>query len=45
MDFYLSACALYEIYGVEADGLHLVDVGKLDTLEIAEKEISRVSQN
>ncbi len=42
MDFYISACASYEIYGVEAHGLHLVDVGKLDTIEIAEREISRV---
>lgn len=42
MDFYISACASYEIYGVEAHGLHLVDVGKLETIEIAEREISRV---
>lgn len=40
MDFYLSVCAEYEIYGVEAEELHLVDVGKLDSLEMAEKEIS-----
>ena len=42
MDFYLSVCAEYEIYGVEAEDLHLVDVGKLDSLEMAEKEISRL---
>ena len=42
MDFYLSVCAEYEIYGVEAEELHLVDVGKLDSLEMAEKEISRL---
>ena len=41
MDFYLSVCAEYEIYGVEAEELHLVDVGKLDSLEMAENEISR----
>ena len=29
-------------YGVEAENLHLVDVGKLDSLEAAEKEISRL---
>lgn len=45
MDFYLSACSSYQIYGVEAEDLHLVDVGKLETLEIAEKEISRVNPN
>lgn len=42
MDFYLSVCAEYEICGVEAEDLHLVDVGKLDSLEMAEKEISRL---
>lgn len=43
MDFYISACASHEIRGVEAHGLHLVDVGKLDTIEIAEREISRLN--
>lgn len=41
MDFYLSVCAEYEIYGVKAEALHLVDVGKLDTIEVAEREILR----
>ena len=36
IDFYLWACAHYNIYGVCADDLKLVDVGKLDTLEKAE---------
>lgn len=36
MDFYLSACADHEIYGVRAESLRLIDVGKLDTLEEAE---------
>ena len=36
MDFYLDACARYGIYGVAAEGLRLVDVGKFDTLEAAE---------
>ena len=39
MDFYLSVCGKYKIYGVKAEALHLVDVGKLDTIEIAEREI------
>lgn len=42
IDFYLSVCAVHGIYGVEAENLHLVDVGKLDSLEAAEKEISRL---
>ena len=37
MDFYLWACARYEINGVCADELELIDVGKLDTLDLAEK--------
>lgn len=38
MDFYLEACARYPIYGAPAQGLTLVDVGKLDTLSEAEKK-------
>lgn len=41
MDFYLSVCAEYEIYGVIADDLHLTDVGKPDALEMAEKELMK----
>lgn len=37
MDFYLRACADYPIYGVVAQGLTLVDVGKIDTLSEAER--------
>lgn len=37
MDFYLDMCHLYNIYGVCKDDLHLVDVGKLDTLAKAEE--------
>ena len=37
MDFYLWACAGHDICGVKAEDLHLIDVGKLDTLELAEK--------
>ena len=40
MDFYLSVCSKYPIYGVSTDSLKLIDVGKLDTLEQAEKEIN-----
>ena len=36
MDFYLSVCAEQPIYGHEAPGLRLLDVGKLDTLGEAE---------
>lgn len=36
MDFYLSVCADCEIYGVQAEHLRLIDVGKLDTLDEAE---------
>lgn len=35
MDFYLKAAADYPIYGVQAYDLHLIDVGKLDSLEKA----------
>ena len=45
MDFYLSVCAQHKIYGVKAEALHLVDVGKLDTIEVAEREILRFAQN
>lgn len=37
IDFYLDKCLSYEIYGVRAENLNLIDVGKLDTLEQAEK--------
>lgn len=37
MDFYLRACAQYPIYGVVAQDLTLVDVGKIDTLSEAER--------
>ena len=37
MDFYLTACARYPIYGAVAPDLELVDVGKIDTLPEAER--------
>ena len=42
MDFYLSACATHLIRGYEATDLRLLDVGKLDTLDQAEKFISNI---
>lgn len=39
IDFYLWVCARRPVYGVVSDDLKLVDVGKLDTLELAEKFI------
>jgi hypothetical protein len=40
MDFYLWACAVYNVYGVCAKDLRLIDVGKLDTIELAEQYMS-----
>ena len=42
MDFYLNMCHLYNIYGVCSDDLHLVDVGKLDTLAKAEEFLKNI---
>ena len=39
IDFYLDKCLSYKIYGVRAENLNLIDVGKLDTLEQAVKFI------
>lgn len=36
MDFYLSVCSSHDIYGVVADDLRLIDVGKLESLDQAE---------
>lgn len=36
IDFYLDMCHLYNIYGVMAENLNLIDVGKMDTLDQAE---------
>lgn len=36
MDFYLSICGMCPVYGVQASGLRMIDVGKLDSLEQAE---------
>jgi hypothetical protein len=39
IDFYLWAASRWPIYGVVVDDLHLLDVGKLDALDAAEKFI------
>lgn len=44
MDFYLKVCGKYPIYGVEPASLELIDVGKLDTLAVAEDFIRRQAQ-
>lgn len=36
IDFYLSVCDRFPIYGVPASGLKMIDVGKLDSLQQAE---------
>ena len=35
MDFYLKAAASYPVYGVQAENLHMIDVGKPDALDEA----------
>ena len=42
MDFYLKACGDHLIRGYEVHDLHLLDVGKLDTLEQAETFIKQL---
>ena len=39
MDFYIWACARYDIFGVQADGMTLLDVGKQGSVEQAEELI------
>ena len=41
IDFYLDMCHLHDIFGVKAEGMNLIDVGKLDTLEKAENFLKR----
>ena len=45
MDFYLKVCGRFPIYGVQPASLELVDVGKLDTLAVAEDFIQKLSQH
>jgi NDP-sugar pyrophosphorylase family protein len=44
MDFYLRVCDRYPIYGIKPASLELVDVGKLDTLAMAEEFILRLAR-
>lgn len=41
MDFYLKVADRYPVYGVQAEDLHLIDVGKTDSLAQAEELCSR----
>ena len=41
MDFYLKVCDRYPIYGIKPASLELIDVGKLDTLALAEEFIRK----
>lgn len=41
MDFYLRVCGRYPVYGIKPTSLDLIDVGKLDTLALAEEFIRR----
>ena len=38
MDFYLENCDKFDIRGMAVDNLQLLDVGKLDTLDLAERQ-------
>lgn len=42
IDFYLSMCAQYDIYGCFDESLQLLDVGKQDTLKIAEDFVRKL---
>ena len=44
MDFYLAVCDGYPVYGVKAESLNLIDVGKLDAVEEAEGFLSYTLQ-
>ena len=41
MSFYMWAAAKHPIYGVVADNLEFIDVGKLDALKPAEEFVKR----
>ena len=44
MDFYLRVCDRYPVYGIKPASLELVDVGKLDTLAVAEDFIQKLTR-
>ena len=41
MNFYMWASSKQPIYGVAAENLDFLDVGKIDTLELAERAFER----
>ena len=43
VDFYLWLCTVAPVYGVEAQNLTFLDVGKLDTIELAEQIVARLA--
>ncbi len=45
MDFYLGECSNHPIYGVVADNLQMIDVGKLDSLKAAEEFYASFAKN
>ena len=45
MDFYLEAASRYPVYGQEAEGLHLVDVGKIQALQEAQTLCGRLLES
>ena len=42
VDFYLDMCSKYIVKGYVSDNLQLVDVGKLNSLELAEDFINNL---
>lgn len=44
-DFYLAACARYPIYGVVPPDFRMMDVGKVDTLAVAETFLAGLDGN
>ena len=44
VDFYLWACSRQPIYGVEAQGLTFLDVGKMETIDRAEEMLRKVTR-
>lgn len=44
VDFYLWACSRQPIYGVEAQNLTFLDVGKMETIDRAEEMLAKVTR-
>ena len=43
VDFYLWLCSVAPVYGVEAQGLTFLDVGKMETIDRAEEMLAKVT--